>query len=331
MKYVYFSDTNFQVSNLCLGTMNFASRCDYSTSEEIVKYAWEQGVNFFDTATMYTDGEAEKYLGKAVKQLPREKLFIVTKVIAGLDQKSILSSIDESLSRLQMEYVDLYLIHWPVQGMKIMEMMEALNQVILLGKAKKIGVCNFPAYLLAAANGVAAENGWERFCCNQVAYNLIERGVEVEILPQALLEKIAIMTYRPLSMGLLTGKFHHGMAMDPDTRGATDSRVITWLSQHGDSLERFYEFAEHRHISPAQLALSWILYSPAVTAPIIGASSVRQLSLTLKANEVALSDYEYRTVTSLFHTEVKEESMQLFPGTKYNFPRLRRNLFLAEK
>ncbi len=331
MKYIPFANTDFQVSNLCLGTMNFVSRCDYPTSEGIVKFAWEQGVNFFDTAAMYSAGEAEVYFGRAVKQLPREKLFVVTKVVSGIDRASILSSIDESLSRLQMDYVDLYLIHWPVTGMHIVEMMEALNQVVSSGKARKIGVCNFPAYLLAAANGVATQNGWEKLCCNQVAYNLIERGVEVEILPQAVLENIAIMTYRPLVIGLLTGKFRQGMPMDPATRGATDSRVITWFSQYSDSLERFYEFAENKGVSPSQLALAWLLHSPAVTAPIVGASSIQQLSSTLQANEVELSDYEYRTVTSIFNTDVKEESTQLFPGNKYNFPRLRRNLFLAEK
>lgn len=328
MKYKNFSTDEFKVSNLCLGTMNFAERCDYKTSEEIVHQAWDLGINFFDTATMYSNGEAERFLGKAIKSLPREKLFIVTKVIKGIDSKSIVFGIDESLSRLQTDYVDAYLIHWPVPGMDLLDMMDGLNQVLRKGKTRNIGVCNFPAYLLAAANQIAIEQGWKKLCCNQVAYNLIERGVEVEILPQAILQNLAVMAYRPLAIGLLTGKFTQGMKMDPATRGATDSRVITWLSQHGKSIDRFVQFAKDKGVQPAQLAAAWVSYSQAITAPIIGVSSIKQLLSSAEAVNVVLSDSEYQTVTEMFHTEVWEESLQLFPGLTYNFPRLRRNLHL---
>ncbi|NMB94918.1 MAG: aldo/keto reductase [Flexilinea flocculi] len=328
MKYSKFADDDFKVSKICLGTMNFADRCDYKTSEEIVRLAWELGINFIDTAAMYSNGEAERYLGKAMKALPREKIFLVTKVVKGIDRDSILSGIDESLERLQTDYVDLYLIHWPVAGMDLVEMMESLNQVVHSGKARNIGVCNFPAYLLAAGNRIAQERGLKKLNCNQVAYNLIERGVEVEILPQAILEKIAIMAYRPLAIGLLTGKFSQGMKMDPATRGATDARVITWLSDYGKSVDRFVHFAEKKGVKPAQLAAAWVCHSPAITAPIIGVSSTRQLLSSVEAINVELSDEDYNTVTEIFPTEVWEESLQLFPGLKFNFPRLRRNLFL---
>ncbi|HPJ64004.1 MAG TPA: aldo/keto reductase [Flexilinea sp.] len=331
MKYIKFPQTDFHVSRICLGTMNFSSRCDYPTSEKVVKYAWEAGVNFFDTAAMYSDGIAETFLGKAVKDLPREKIFIVTKVISGVDKTNILLSMDESLRRLQMDYVDLFLVHWPLKGMNITNMIDGLNTIIENGKAKNIGVCNFPAYLLGAANEISIQKGWKKLSCNQIAYNLIERGVEVEILPQAILENIGIMVYRPLVMGLLTGHFHEGMPMDPSTRGSSDSRVITWLSQYGDALERFYRFAKEKGVHPTQLAIAWILHSKAVTAAIVGASSAEQLNETLKSSEIDLTDEEYDDVTSIFNTEVKEEGLQMFPGTKYNFPRLRRNLFLSTK
>ena len=331
MKLKKYAHTDIELSNLCLGTMNFASRCDYSESEKIVREAWELGINFIDSAAMYSQGESEKFLGDAMKALPREKLFLVTKVVKGIDCESIVSSLEESLTRLKTDYVDLYLIHWPVEGMSLTEMMRGLNETIKSGKTKFIGVCNFPAYLLAAANQIAIQNSWEKLSCNQVAYNLIERGVEVEILPQAMLEKIAIMAYRPLSMGLLTGNLRHGSPLDPKRRGATDARVITWLSQHGDHIEQFIKMAENLNVSPVQLAGAWVCHSPAVTAPIIGVSSVEQLISTVKIDEFELSDDDYQLLNSIFDTEVKEESLQKFPGITYNFPRLRRNLTLSQK
>jgi 1-deoxyxylulose-5-phosphate synthase len=331
MKFTEFPDYPLRVSKICLGTMMFGEKCDYSLSETIIKKALELGINFFDTAAMYSGGETEKYLGKALKGAPRKDLFIGTKVFNGIDHISILQSIDESLSRLQMDYVDLYMIHWPVVGMNLTEMMGALNEVVQSGKARMVGCCNFPGYLLSSSNAIAAKNGWARLACNQVAYNLFERGVEVEILPQAILDGIAVTAYRPLAVGLLSGKFRPGMQMDTTTRGASDSRVITWLAQHGAEIERFLCFAEDKNLHPAQLAVAWVSHSAAVTAAIVGVSSLSQLESSVKAVEVQLTEADYQTITAIFHTEVLEEGLQLFPGLKYNFPRIRRNLSVAHK
>jgi aryl-alcohol dehydrogenase-like predicted oxidoreductase len=329
MEYIPLASHPLKVSKLCLGTMMFGEKCDEAASQAIVKTALDSGVNFFDTAAMYSAGVCETYLGKALAGVPRETVFVTTKVVKGIDRQSILESIDESLLRLQMDYVDLYLVHWPVAGMDITEMMSALNEVVASGKTRLVGCCNFPAYLLASANRIAAEHGWARLTNNQVAYNLIERGIEVEILPQALLEGIAITAYRPLAIGLLTGRYRPGTPLDAAGRGALDSRVITWLSQHGGAVERFIDFASALGVEPAQLAIAWVNYSPAITAPIAGVSSVNQLASSLKGFEIRLSETEYRAVSQIFDTEVKEEGLQLFPGLKYNFPRLRRKLFLA--
>jgi aryl-alcohol dehydrogenase-like predicted oxidoreductase len=210
-------------------------------------------------------------------------------------------------------------------------MMGALNEVVASGKTRLVGCCNFPAYLLASANALAAANGWALLRCNQVAYNLFERGVEVEILPQALLEDIAITAYRPLAIGLLTGRLLPGMPMDAATRGATDSRVLTWLSQHGRSLERFVALAREMGVEPAQLAAAWVMHHPAVTQPILGVSSLAQVESAVCVPEVQLSEVQRQEITDMFHTEVTEEGLQRFPGTKYNFPRLRRHLSLAVK
>lgn len=331
MKYKKFSNHPLKVSEICLGTMNFGDRCDYPLSEKIIRTAFENGINFFDTAAMYSDGVTEEYVGKALKGIKREDIFIGTKVVKGIDRCSIETGIDESLKRMGMDYVDLYMIHWPVKGMNLTEMMSALNDVVESGKAKLIGCCNFPAYLVAAANSIAAENGWGKLICNQVAYNLFERGIEVEILPHAILEDIEITAYRPLAVGLLSGKFRQGQPMSASARGATDSRVITWLTQHGEGIESFISFADKKGLHPAQLAIAWVKHSKAITCPVVGVSSIKQLELNIDASEIRLSDEDYRQVTSFINAEVKEEGLQLFPGLTYNFPRLRRDLEVAKR
>lgn len=327
MNQVPFADTGERVSELCLGTMMFGGRCDEAEADRILGFALDQGVTFIDTAAMYVNGRTEEILGRIMRGR-RERLFVATKVHKGVDAKSILESIDESLRRLQTDYVDLYLIHWPVAGMRPGEMMEALARVVQQGKARYVGCCNYPAWLLAYSNRLAEREGWPRLVCNQVAYNLIERGVEVEILPQAVAEQIAITAYRPLAQGLLTGKYRWGQPLPENTRGETSSQIITWLSQYGGSVERFIRFAERHQVSPVQLAVAWLRYSPAVTAPIVGVSSLSQLQGVIDAFDYDLSEEEYEEVTALFDTEVKEEGLQRFPGLRYNFPRLRRNLHL---
>ena len=211
------------------------------------------------------------------------------------------------------------------------EIMGALSQVVAAGKARYVGCCNYPAWLFAHHNAIAAAHGWPKLVCNQIAYNIIERGVEVEILPQAMAEQVAITAYRPLVQGLLTGKYRWGQPLPDNTRGQTSSQIITWLSQYGESVDRFIRFAEARGVSPLTLAIAWVRHSPAVTAPIIGVSSLRQFEETLAAFDYTLSAEEYAELTYLFDTEVKEEGLQRFPGLRYNFPRLRRNLTLLQK
>ncbi len=328
MKYVELGNTGEMVSEFCLGTMMFGDRCDEGEASRIMDAAIAHGINYIDTAAMYGGGGGtEAILGRILGDR-RKNLFLTTKVVKGIDAKSIKESIDESLTRLRTDYVDQYLIHWPVQGMKPHEIMEALNQVVKAGKTRYIGVCNFPAWLFAHCNAIALENGWAKLTCNQVAYNLIERGIEVEILPQAMAEKIVITTYRPVATGLLTGKYRMGQPMPPNSRGSADSRLITWVSQYGPGLERFIRYAEKRGVAPGHLAIAWVRYHPAVTCPIVGVSSLEQLTDAFGAFEFDLSPEEYDEVSAIFDTEVKEEGMQRFAGYKYNFPRLRRDIHL---
>lgn len=328
MKYTKFATTDEMVSELNLGTMMFGGRCDEAEADRILGLAIERGVNFVDTAAMYGNGLTEEILGRIMKGGRREKLFLTTKVAKGVDRESVLSGIDESLARMQTDYVDLYLIHWPVEGMKPTEIMEALNTVVESGKARYVGCCNYPAWLLAHHNAIAAANGWARMLNNQVAYNIIERGVEVEIFPQALAEGISITAYRSLIQGLLTGKYRWGQPLPENTRGQTSPQIITWLSKYGESVDRFIAFAEERGISPTTLAVAWVRHAEPITAPIIGVSSLPQMEEALESFDYNLSDEDYKAVTYLFDTEVREEGFDRFPGLKYNFPRLRRNQHL---
>jgi aryl-alcohol dehydrogenase-like predicted oxidoreductase len=327
MKYVEFGNTGEKVSEMCLGTMMFGARCDEKEADRILGTAMEHGVNFVDTAAMYADGLTEEILGRITKDR-RQNLFIGTKVHKGIDAPSILESIDESLARLQTDYVDLYMIHWPIPGMRPVEIMEALNRVVTQGKARHVGCCNYPAWLVAHSNAIAERNGWPSLVNNQVAYNLIERGIEVEILPQAIADKVAVTVYRPLVSGILAGKYRAGQNPPSDSRAPSNSRILTWLAQYGDGMERFNQFAAERGVHPAQLATAWVRYSPAVTSPIVGVSSLSQLQTSIGAFDLDLSDEEYETITRLFDAEVKEEGLQRFPGKRFNFPRLRRNLSL---
>jgi len=329
MKYVEFDGTGEKVSEMCLGTMMFGSRCDEAEADRILGTAIEHGVNFIDTAAMYAGGRTEEILGQLMRR-KRDKLFIGTKVHKGVDARSITNSIDESLSRMQIDYADLYMIHWPVPGMRPLEIMEALNRVVEQGKTRYVGCANYPAWLFAHSNAIAARHGWAPLICNQVAYNIFERGIEVEILPQAVAEKVAIITYRPLAEGLLTGKYKAGAPLPADSRGQMSPLVITWLSQYGESIDRFSRYAAELGVHPAQLAIAWVRYSPAVTSPIVGVSALHHLQTAIDAFNFDLTAEQYEEVTLMFDTTVKEESLQLFPGRRYNFPRLRRNLSLLE-
>lgn len=307
IKYVEFGKTNEQVSEFCLGTMMFGDRCDEAEADAIISSALDAGINFIDTAAIYCDGLTEEILGRVLKGR-RDKIFIATKVYKGLDRRSIVASIDESLERLNMDYVDLYLIHWPKKGMNPVEVMEALHQVVDSGKTRFVGCCNYPAWLLALHNRVAERNDWPLLMSNQVPYNLIERGAEIEVLPQAVSENIAITAYRPLVLGLLSGKYEPGRPLPTDSRGMSDPRIAEWLNRYAEGITNFLKFAQDLQVSPVELAISWLRYSPAVTCPIVGVSSLSQLDACLRAFDFELSEEHYKKLTNMFDTEVKEES-----------------------
>lgn len=321
MKTIEYSNSGEQVSEMCLGTMMFGDRCDQAESDRILNTSIDQGVTFIDTAAMYCKGETESILGR-IMQGKRDQLFLGTKVLSKTAPSDFASSMDESLTRLQTDHVDLYMIHWPHAQMDTTAMMEALNALVVQGKTRYVGCCNFPAWLVAHCNAIAQRNGWAQLTCNQIPYNVVERGVEVEVLPQAVADKIAITVYRPLLMGMLAGKYSAGKPIPEDSRGYTDKRVANWLEKFGDALTKFDQFAADRKLHPAQLAISWVRHSEGVTSPIVGVSSLGQLQATIDAFNVDLSDAEYDEVTEMFGCAVQEESGG-------NFSNLRRAMDLV--
>lgn len=322
MKQIPFANTGVHLSQMCLGTMMFGSRCDEAESDKILGAALDGGVNFIDTAAAYgKEGGTEEILGRILPGR-RAQLFITTKVHAGVDGETIRTSIDGSLTRMQTDHVDLYMIHWPRSHMHLTEMMQALNDVVVAGKTRFVGFCNCPAWVFAQCNHIAALNGWAPLVCNQVPYNLLERGIEVEIIPQAIAEKIAITTYRALVIGLLAGKYTTGQPLPADTRGETDARVPVWLAKYGDGIEQLKHLASALGVPPAHVATAWVYANPGVTSPIVGVSSLAQTLTAIDGFSFELTPAQVDQVTSFFDTAVREEA-----GGK--FPELRRALDLT--
>ncbi|MDP9098088.1 MAG: aldo/keto reductase [Verrucomicrobiota bacterium] len=303
MQYVNLGSTGLKVSRICLGTMTYGSSkwrpwvLDEDASRPLIKQALEHGINFFDTADMYSLGASEEVLGRALKDFgpTREKIVIATKVYypvgddpnqRGLSRKHIMHAIDDSLRRLGTDYVDLYQIHRFDAESPIEETLEALHDVVRAGKALYLGASSMFAWQFAKMLYAADANGWTRFVTMQNHYNLLYREEEREMMPLCLEERIGVLPWSPLARGLLTGKRR------PKTVRATtdtyshrlygeeindaDARVI-------DSLEAL---ANESGISSARMALAWLLQKPGVIAPIIGVSKPQQLDDALAALEV---------------------------------------------
>ena len=309
MEYVNLGRTGLRVSRICLGMMSYGASAerpwalDEAAAEPIVKRAVEGGITFFDTADVYNGGQSEIVTGRLLKQLlTREELVVATKVHGqtmpgengrGLSRKHILASIDASLTRLGLDYVDLYQIHRWDYTTPIEETMEALHDVVRAGKARYLGASSMFAWQFAKAQAVAAQNGWTRFDSMQNHYNLVYREEEREMIPQCVDQGVGIIPWSPLARGLLAG-----------TRTAAGEKLTTRArtDPFGDSLytpdvdfavvDRVGEVAAARDVPSAQVALAWLLHKPAVTAPIVGATKIGHLEDALAAAEIQLDAAE---------------------------------------
>ena len=310
MEYVNLGSTGLKVSQLCFGTMTFGSgfrsvgSTDQKHANEIVKRALDAGINFFDTADIYSRGEAEQVLGQALKDLevPRGEVVIATKVRGkmsddvndvGLSRKHIMDSIDRSLKRLQTDHVDLYQIHGFDPATPLEETMRALADLVSSGKVRYIGCSNLAAWQLAKANAIADQHGWPRFVTHQGNYSLAGRGIEFEVAPYCLSAGMGILPWSPLAGGILTGKYHEGTAAkDARLQGELNGFIPYDPDQLKEILKVMDSVADAHEVSKAVVALAWLRYKPAVSSIIIGAKTLDQLNDNLRAAEVELSDAE---------------------------------------
>jgi aryl-alcohol dehydrogenase (NADP+) len=307
MDYVNLGRSGLKVSRICLGMMTYGTPAwrewvlPEADSRPFVQRALELGVNFFDTADMYSLGVSEEVTGRALRDFARrEEIVVATKVYfpigrgpngGGLSRKHILESIDNSLRRLGMEYVDLYQIHRWDNTVPIEETMEALHDVVRAGKALYIGASSMYAWQFAKAQYTADRHGWTRFVSMQNHYNLAYREDEREMNPFCVDQGVGLIPWSPLARGFLTGRRPRETGGDT-LRGQTDNYAHSMYYSDADYavVDRLVEVAERLGVKPAQIALAWLLSRPGVVAPIIGASKMYQLEEAVAAVEVKLSD-----------------------------------------
>ncbi len=293
MEYRNLGTCGLKVSEICLGTMTFGSQADEATSIEIVDLALDGGVTFFDTADGYGQGASERILGKALKGRRRDTV-VATKVFnpmgpgpndSGMSRVHIMNAIEDSLRRLQMDYVDLYYIHHVDIQTPLEEMLRAMDDLVRQGKVRYVACSNYEAWRLSEALWLSELNGWERFVAYQPQYSLVVRDIEQELVPLCRHRGLGIVPWAPLASGFLTGKFK------PGERKATGSRADRGWAWFGrffaenadETLTALLEVAAELGKSPAQVALRWVLEQPGITAPIAGVRTVDQLRDNLGA------------------------------------------------
>ena len=290
--------TGVRVSRLCFGTMSFGGDADEQTSAAMFARCREAGINFFDCADMYSKGLAEEILGRCIAGC-RDELVITSKVFnpmgddvnaRGLSRRHVVRAVEASLRRLRTDRIDLYYCHMFDPLTPIDETLGAMDDLVRQGKVLYPAVSNWSAWQVAKALGISARRGLARFEAVQPMYNLVKRQAEVEILPMAAAEALAVVPYSPLGGGLLTGKY--GPGSKPRAGRLVDNAMYArryaepW---YYETAERFRAHAAERGVHPATLAVAWVMSHPAVTAPIIGARDLDQLAASLAAGDVEMT------------------------------------------
>jgi aryl-alcohol dehydrogenase-like predicted oxidoreductase len=307
MQYARMGRTGLKVSRLCLGTMTFGWSADSETSFRIMDRAFDAGINFFDTADVYSSwidgnqgGEAETILGQWLKNKPRHELIIATKVRArmwpgstgdGLSRQHIMKAVEDSLRRLQTDYIDLYQTHSPDNDTPLDETLRAMDDLVKAGKVRYVGCSNYRAWELMKALWVSDKYNLARYDCLQPHYSLFNRAeYERELEAVCIDQQVGVIPYSPLAAGFATGKYTRENR-SPDTTRTTSSLVKRLVNdEHAYlALDVLQQQAEFYRVPVSQIALAWQLANPSITSPIIGARTVEQLEEVLGATEVTLS------------------------------------------
>lgn len=317
MKYNFLGNTGLLVSEICFGTMTFGGRGFWEAigkiqQEEVnglMKAVVDSGVNFIDTANVYSYGESERLLGQSVKDigLNRNELVIATKVRGRMDEKPnsiglsryhIFNSVDESLQRLQLDHIDILYVHGVDNRTPVEETMRALNDIVLSGKVRYIAVCNWPAWMVMKAQGIAEKNGWNKFIGLQYYYSLSGRDIEREIIPLALDQNLAIMPWSPLAGGFLSGKYTREGQASGSRRETFDFPPVNKDKAY-DIIDGLVQIGEAHHVTPAQVALAWVRQQQGITSTIIGAKNISQLQDNIKSVDVELTEKDLQLLDEL--------------------------------
>jgi aryl-alcohol dehydrogenase-like predicted oxidoreductase len=312
MKYRVLGMTNLEVSPLCLGTMQFGWTADEAMSLRVLSAAFKAGINFIDTADIYSrwadgnpGGVAESIIGRWMKEnhVPRDKVVLATKVRGnmgegaekeGLSRRYIMQAVEKSLKRLQTDYIDLYQAHWPDESVPIEETLEAFNDLIKQGKVRVIGASNYPAWELMRALWVADCNNLNRFDVLQPHYNMVHRAeFERELLAVCKTYRLGVIPYSPLAGGFLTGKYRRNLL--PNSIRATGVKRH-FSERNWVLLDQLDTLAKAKGASVSQIALAWLLANPLICSPILGANSLEQLDDNLGALTVHLTPSELITL-----------------------------------
>lgn len=303
MEQVRLGRTGVRVSGLCFGTMSFGGDADEATSGAIYAACRDAGIDFFDCADVYAGGASEEILGRLIKG-HRDEVFITSKCAMGphkgATRRGIQLSCEASLKRLDVDRIDLYFMHRWDDATPLQETMRALENLRASGKVAHIGCSNYAAWQIAKANGIADKHGWAGFDVIQPMYNLIKRQSEVEILPLATADDLAVISYGPGAGGLLTGKYAGGaegrFSVNTEYQKRYDDAYFHDVSA------RFSALAAEKGVHPMTLAVAWVKMNEAITCPIIGARSVEQLGASLAAADFDMSPELHAEITALSRT-----------------------------
>jgi 1-deoxyxylulose-5-phosphate synthase len=331
LDYIRLGHTGLQVSRICLGCMSYGKatsgilRWAWTLSEEesrpYIQRSLEAGINFFDTANVYSAGESELVLGRAIRDFAkRDEVVIATKVWGpvwdgpngkGLSRKAILSEIDKSLKRLNMDYVDLYQIHRFDYDTPLEETLEALDEVVRAGKVRYIGASSMHAWQFMKALGLQRANGWARFISMQNYYNLLYREEEREMMPLCVSEGVGSIPWSPLARGRLARPWTD----EPQTERAKTDHFAKGLYEKSAAIDkpvvdRVNEIAKQRNLPPSQIALAWVLSKAVVAAPIVGATKPQHLDDAIAALSVKLSPEEITKLEELYQPHGQSSAFQ---------------------
>jgi aryl-alcohol dehydrogenase-like predicted oxidoreductase len=304
MEYRYFGRTGYKVSPLCLGTMNFGAVTNEADSIKLIHRALDAGINFVDTANSYNEGQSEIVVGKAL-QGRRNKVFLATKVRSqvgqgpndkGLSRVHIMQAVEDSLRRLNTDYIDLYQTHRPEPDVPVDETLGALTDLVRAGKVRYIGASTHPAWMIMEALAVSEREHLARYTSEQPPYNLLDRRIENELVPLALKYDLAIIPWAPLAQGILAGRYKAHQAAPEGSRlgrlgheGVYGERMRDPAMEAGD---QFTALTKKFNKTPGQLGLLWCKDQPGITAPIFGPRTMEQLEDVLPVLEMSLSPEE---------------------------------------